>query len=238
MQKILTLFTFFLFLIITASAQTTESIIAQHIAAVGGESKWASIKSLMIESNLESGGIAINKKTYLVYGKNYRCNMLFSGRAYPEKQTNYFILAQPKKGWKYTPDNINNKVVLMDSIESKAFIYTSDIDDPLVNYKTKGITVQFLTTEFFNELLYLKLLLKYPNGNQEYCYIDPTNYLIYLRVPLQTESELKYTYLEYYTHSSGIKLPRKIESSEGITIIKLVEINPNIPPSLFTAPKM
>jgi hypothetical protein len=238
MQKRLASFIFLLFCAISSLAQTTESIIAQHIAAVGGESKWASIKSLMIESTLESGGIAINKKSYLVYGKNFRCNMLYSGRAYPEKQTNYFILAQPKKGWKYTPDNINDKVVLMDSIESKAFLYTSDIDDPLVNYKTKGITVQFLTTEFFNEQYYLKLLLKFPNGNQEYCYIDPTNYLIYLRVPLQTESELKYTYLEYYTHSSGIKLPRKIESSEGIIIIKQVEINPNIPPSLFTAPKM
>jgi hypothetical protein len=214
-------------------SQNTEELIAKHFQAIGGEQKWNQINSLIIEKTTNDENVLITSKEYFVRNKFYRNDLIISGRTVSDSNKKYFLLVNKTLGWKSLPDNKSGKIESMSMKEVSMYLQHINLDDPFVNYKSSGTSILFMNREYFNEKDYYKMLIKTKDGMQEYCYLDPTTYLISLRVTLGGENESSIEYTSYKKNAEGMMLPSEIITSAGITTFQKLIFNPNIKEDLF-----
>jgi hypothetical protein len=158
------------------------------------------------------------------------------GRTVSDTSKSYFILVNESKGWKYLPDNLKPKVLDLDSSEINLYIHTSELDDPFVQATQNNTRISFMNKEFFNNKNYIKLLIKYESGKQEYCYLDPETWLIFMRTTINSESEDMRTYLEYQKHKDGFLFPKKVITAEGTKTYNTIIVNPTFKKDQFKLP--
>jgi outer membrane lipoprotein-sorting protein len=79
-----------------ASAQSTEEILAKHEAAMGGEDKWATVKTAVIKNKFSVQGMDIESKTSLVIGKSFRTEVEVMGNK-------IITVIDGDKGWMNRP---------------------------------------------------------------------------------------------------------------------------------------
>jgi hypothetical protein len=231
------LFALFLLCLINETwAQDASSYIQKHLIAIGGEEKWTKIKSLQIETTTENEGVIISSKVHFQYHKNYRQDIHYMGRTVSDTSKSYFILVNETKGWKYLPDNLKPKVLSLDSSEINLYIHTSELDDPFVQATQNETRIIFINEEFFNNKNYIKLLIQYKSNKQEYCYLDPETWLIFMRTTINSASEDMRTYLEYQKHKDGYLFPKKVNTAEGTKTYNTITVNPTFKKDQFKVP--
>ena len=130
--------------------------------------------------------------------------------------------------------------------EKKSIIEDSDFDGPLVDYKEKGSTVEYLGHDVVDgdDALRLKVTLK--NGDILYCYLDPDTF-IEIRREIQQfiRGSVRDRVMGFgsYKPVAGVMYPftisqgSKANPAAQTTTIQKIEVNVNINPSDFAVPR-
>jgi hypothetical protein len=154
-----------------ARAQTAEELVNKNIQAKGGIEKIKAIKSMRMTGKLNGGG----GFTAIVTQENQRPDLVretFSLQGMTAVQA-----YDGSSGWQIQPFGGHKDPELMGEDDLRDVLLDADFDGPLVDYKEKGNTVEYLGHDEVDgdDALRLKVTLK--NGDIIYYYLDPDTYL-------------------------------------------------------------
>ena len=103
----------------------------------------------------------------------------------------------------------------MSADDTKSLMEDAEIDGPLVDWKTKGSTVEYLGTEDVDGTLAHKLKVVRKNGDVTFVYLDPDAFLEIRRTTQRVEQGAQVeveTDVGDYEKIAGVFLPFSIES--------------------------
>jgi hypothetical protein len=150
-----------------------------------------------------------------------------------------------KEGWKISPFQGRKDPERMSADDVKALVEDSEIDGPLVDWKAKGSTVEYLGTEDVEGTNAHKLKVVRKNGDVSFVYLDPDHFLE-IRVVTQRTRHGAYEEVETdlgdYEKAGGVFVPTSIESGrkgapdKQRIIIDKVEANVSVDDAIFNFP--
>lgn len=222
----------FLLTSFTIQSQTADEVIDKYITAIGGKEKWKQVKSLMMEGQIEVQGLEIPFTMHAVNGKGTRFDAEFQGNKIIEITT-------PTQGWSQNPMAGKATLQPLSADELKEKLDQLDIQDPFVDYKEKGSTVESLGKDEEDGNEYFKVKLTTKNQNETTYFFDLKTNLIYKQetTTKQQGQDVKLTTKNYeYTDTDfGLKVPFKIDQGTFVLVTKKVTTNPDVDAKLFTA---
>ena len=192
----------------SAWAQTADELVAKNIQAKGGLEKMKAIQTLRIKGRLHQGGF-----TAVVGQDLKRPSMLRS--TFTVQGMTAIQAYDGQTGWQISPFQGRKDPELLGEDDLRDLVEDADMDGPLVDYKEKGHTVEYLghDTVDGDDVYRLKCTLK--NGDIVYYYLDPDSSL-----EIRTERQQfirgavreRQTDLGSYKPVAGVMFPYSIES--------------------------
>jgi hypothetical protein len=155
-----------------ALSQTADELIQKNIAAKGGIDKIKAIASLrMTGKTVLPGGTLVGRSGQ----DNLRPNLVretFTLQGMTQVQA-----YDGTTGWQIQPFGGRKDPELMADDDLRDLVMDADFDGPLVDYREKGNTVEYLGHDIVDgdDALRLKVTLK--DGDIIYYYLDPDTYL-------------------------------------------------------------
>ena len=216
--------------LVSVSAQTADEVINKYIDAIGGKSKWLSLKSLKVEGQIEVQGISIPFTMQAVHDKANRMDAEFQGMKIVE-------IVTPQAGWSMNGLQGQSSLQPMSQEDLKTKVDNLDLQDQLIDYAQKGHKVEMLGKDEADGNEYFKVKLTTKAGNDKIYFIDTKTYLPYkmentMNVSGQeVKSEMKF--LDYQTLENGIKMAFKQEVGPMMMAYKKITVNPVIDESIF-----
>ncbi|HUC28626.1 MAG TPA: hypothetical protein VMR80_03540 [Candidatus Acidoferrum sp.] len=223
---------------IFAQAQTADELVSKNIQAKGGIEKIKAIKSARMSGKLYVQGITANMGQ-----ENMRPNLV---RETTSLQGMTAIIAYDgTTGWQIQPFQGHKDPELMGEDDLRDLLLDADFDGPLVDYKEKGNTVEYLGHDIVDgdDALRLKVTLK--NGDVIYFYLDPDTFLE-IRKDVQEfiRGSIRETVFEMgsYKPVAGVMYPysiaqgTKANPGSQTTTIEKIEVNVPIAASDFALP--
>jgi hypothetical protein len=222
-----------------SQAQTAEELVNKNIEAKGGMEKIKALKSVRMSGKLDLGGGFSAKASQ----ENVRPNLLretFSLQGMTAIQA-----YDGATGWQIQPFGGHKDPELMGEDDMRDILLDADFDGPLVDYKEKGNTVEYLGHDVVDgdDALRLKVTLK--NGDIVYYYLDPDTYL---EIRKETQEFIRgsvrdrLTDLGSYKPVNGVMFPfamsQGTKSNPGAqtTTVEKLEVNVTVPPADFALP--
>lgn len=224
---------------LSASSQTAEELVNKNIAAKGGMDKIKAVKTWRMTGTLIAGSITATSGQ-----DNMRPNLVretFSLQGMTAVQA-----YDGSTAWQIQPFGGRKDPQLMGEDDARDLLMDSDFDGPLVDYKDKGNTVEYLGHDVVDgdDALRLKVTLK--NGDVVYYYLDPDTYL---EIRKETQEFIRGSVRESvsdlgsYKPIAGVMYPFSIASGpkndpsswQTITIEK-IEVNVTLDRSQFAVP--
>jgi hypothetical protein len=220
--------------------ESVDSLVAKNTEAKGGAQALAAVQSLKLQGKMvvnngrrELGYVLIKKRPGAVREEATLQGMTRVD-AYDGTQ-----------GWKIRPFGGRKDPEKVSVDEAKELIEDAEIDGPLVDWKAKGSTVEYLGTEDVDGTLAHKLRVVRKNGDVHYVYLDPDHFLeiriITQRVQNGAQIETE-TDLGDYEKINGVFFPFSLEGgSKGSTdkqkiIFEKAEANVPIDDGVFKFP--
>ncbi len=223
-----------------AVKETVDTLVAKNTEAKGGAQALASVTSLRLQGKmlvndgkLELGYIQIKKKPGAVREETTLQGMTRID-AYDGTQ-----------GWKITPFGGRKDPEKVSVDEAKALVEDAEIDGPLIDWKAKGSTVEYLGTEDVDGTLAHKLRVVRKNGDINYVYLDPDHFLEIRVVTQRMENGAQVeneTDLGDYEKINGVFFPFSVEGGpKGTTdkqkvVFEKAEANTPIDETIFKFP--
>jgi outer membrane lipoprotein-sorting protein len=222
-----------------AAAQTVDEIIAKNIQAHGGEAKLRAVKTMRMTGKMEIGP-GMEAPMTVAFERPEMVRMEFTVQGMTGIQA-----YDGKTGWMVMPFQGKKDPEPMAADDLKDLQNQADMDGPLMDYKAKGNSVEYLGKEKVEGSDAYKLKITRKNGTVETTYIDTDSGLelktISKTVIRGNEAEVVTTFSDF-REVQGLIFPFAIESSaagspqkQKITLEK-VEINPNLSDSQFHMP--
>jgi hypothetical protein len=188
--------------------QTADEIIAKYVAAIGGAGKINAVTSLKRTGKFIGGGgfeavfIQENKRPNLVR-QEFQIQGLTGVNAY-----------DGKNGWKIEPWGGKKDPEDMGEDELKSIVEEALFDGPLVDYRAKGNTVEYVGLEPVEGTDAIKLKVSVPNGDVYHYYMD-TDYYVPIKIDTKRmirggEREFE-TILGDYKEVNGVYYPFSYE---------------------------
>jgi len=192
----------------SAWPQTADELVAKNVQAKGGLDKIQAIKTLRMKGRLNQGGFTAMVGQELKRPAMLRTTFTVQGmtaiQAY-DGQT----------GWQISPFQGRKDPELLGEDDLRDLVEDADMDGPLVDYKAKGNTVEYLghDTVDGDDVYRLKCTLK--NGDIVDYYLDPDSSL-----EIRTERQQfirgavreRQSDLGSYKPVAGVMFPYSIES--------------------------
>ncbi|MFL6590009.1 MAG: hypothetical protein ACJ8M4_07545 [Chthoniobacterales bacterium] len=223
-----------------ALKETVDTLVAKNTEAKGGAQALAAVQSLrlsgkMLVNNgkLELGYLVVKKKPGAVREETTMQGMTRID-AYDGTE-----------GWKITPFGGRKDPEKVSTDDAKALVEDSEIDGPLINWKEKGSTVEYLGTEDVDGTLAHKLRVVRKNGDINYVYLDPDHFLEIRIITQRMENGAQVeneTDLGDYEKIDGVFFPFAIEGGpKGSTdkqkvVFEKAEANTPIDDTMFKFP--
>jgi len=152
-------------------AQTADEIIAKNVQARGGMDKLKGVQSMKATATMAMGP-GMEAPTSVVVKRGNQVRMEFTIQGLTAVQA-----YDGKTAWQVMPFMGKKDAEPMSADEAKDIQETSDIDGPLVDYKSKGHQVELLGKEKIEGTDAYKLKLTLKNGDVETVYIDADSFL-------------------------------------------------------------
>ena len=203
-----------LFLISPTRAQKAEpnvdEIISHYRTSVGGIEKIQAVNSLRRTGRYIGGGgfeavIAQENKRADFVREEFSLQGMTGVNAY-----------DGKTGWKIEPWNGKKDAEALGEEEMRSILEDADFDGPLINYKQKGIKIEFIGMDRFEGTDTFKLKVTRPNGDVYVYYLD-TDYYVPIKIDtrrLVRGAEREYeTALGDYKEVNGWFLPFWFETN-------------------------
>jgi outer membrane lipoprotein-sorting protein len=221
------------------AAQTADTILDKHFAALGGKDKIAAIQSAKISAKQVFGPQEV--PATILWKRPSKIRMEFTLQGLTGIQA-----YDGKDAWQVMPFLGKNDPEAMAGDDLKDIIDQADmIEGPLFNYKEKGNTVELLGKESIEGTDAWKLKLTQKNGDVSTIWLDADAYLQIKsegkRKRGDQEMEFEQAYGDY-KEVGGILFAHSIESKpkgapQGATItIESIELGVDLPDSLFVMP--
>jgi hypothetical protein len=220
-------------------AQTAEELINKNIQAKGGMEKIKAIKSVRITGKLTLGpGFRASSVQ-----ENERPNLV--RKAMSLQGMTAVTAYDGTTGWQIQPFEGHKDPELMGEDAMKDLLLDADFDGPLVDYREKGNTVEFMGHDVVDgdDALRLKVTLK--NGDIIYYFLDPdTNLEIRKEVQEFIRGSVRERVIELgsYKPVAGVMYPYSIsrgpkENPSGQTLtVEKIEVNLPIDKADFALP--
>lgn len=226
-------------LAVPVSAQTADEVIAKHLQARGGLEKIRAVQSLRFTGRMELGpGLEAPFVQEVKRPDKTRLEFTVQGMTGIQAYDG-------KSGWQVMPFAGKTDAEPMSPDDLKDAEEQADIDGPLVDYKTKGHTVELLGKEKVEGSDAYKLKLTLKNGNIHTLYIDADSYLdvkdISKRTIRGSETEIESMSGEF-KEVNGLLFPFAIEQGEKGSpqkrhiVLEKVEVNPSLDDSRYKMP--
>ncbi len=231
-----------LFASCTAQALSVDELISKNVEARGGMNKIDAIKSIRFEGSLRFAGPfgSIDLSMRLLKKAPDRVRNEASVQGLTQIQA-----WDGKEAWQVSPFQGRKDPERLSEDDARALSDAASIGGPLVNYRSRGSTAEYLGTEDVDGTEAHKLKVTLKNGNIETVYLDPDHF-IEIRVVGQrkvrgTTTEDITDYGDY-EQVAGVWFPFSIISrtkgsggQQQITIEK-AEVNSEMADSLFSFP--
>ena len=220
-------------------AQTAEELVQKNIEAKGGLAKIQAIKSVRIVGKLIGGG----GFTARTVQENARPNLV--REAFSLQGMTAVTAYDGTTGWQIQPFGGHKDAELMGEDDLRDLLLDDDFDGPLVAYKEKGNTVEYLGHDVVDgdDALRLKVTLK--NGDIIYYFLDPDTFLeIRKEVQEFIRGSIRESVLEMgsYKPVAGVMYPfsisqgSKANPAQQTTAIEKIEVNVAIDKDDFAVP--
>ena len=210
---------------------TLETLVAENVEAKGGAAAIKALQSLRL-----SGKMLVNEGqiefTYTQIKKRpgeVRTELTLQGMTVIQAYDG-------KEGWKVSPFQGRKDPEKMSADDTKSLMEDAEIDGPLVDWKAKGSTVEYIGTEDVDGTMAHKLKVVRKNGDVNFVYLDPDHFLeirvLTQRVEQGAQVEVE-TDLGDYEKINGVFIPfseeagRKGSPDKQKIIIEKAE--PNVP---------
>jgi hypothetical protein len=221
-------------------AQTADELVAKNIEAKGGIDKIHAIKTMRMTGKTVLPGGFVGA----VSQENTRPNLVretFSLQGMTAVQA-----FDGAAGWQIQPFGGRKDPQLLGEDDLRDLLIDSDFDGPMVNYKEKGNTVEYLGHDVVDgdDALRLKVTLK--NGDILYYYLDPDTYL---EIRRETQEFIRGSVKESaselgsYKPVAGVMFPFSLASgpkndptSWQATTVEKIEVNLPLENSEFAVP--
>lgn len=230
---------FFLSILVIATvgftyAQTADEIVNKHIEAIGGTDAWKKVNSMVTTGTLKMQGAEIPISLTVLNGKGSRQDITVMG------MPGYQIVT-PTQGWKFMPFQGQKEVEPITADDLKEAQDELDVQGSLVDYKTKGHTVELLGTDDVDGVDAFKLKETLKSGKTQTIFIDPKTYYIIRVISKQkangNEVDVTTNLNNYQKLPEGIMVPLSIGLPFAEMVISKVEINKPIDENIFKPSK-
>lgn len=222
-----------------AYAQTADELVNKNIQAKGGLEKIQAIKSIRITGKLNGGG----GFTAATMQENQRPNLV--RETFSLQGMTAVTAYDGATGWQIQPFEGHKDPQLMGEDDLRDLLLDADFDGPLVNYKEKGNTVEYMGHDVVDgdDALRLKVTLK--DGDIIYYFLDPDTYL---EIRKETQEFIRGSVRESvvemgsYKPVAGVMYPyslsqgSKTNPAAQTTTIEKIEVNVTIGPADFAVP--
>jgi outer membrane lipoprotein-sorting protein len=226
-------------LAVSAPAQTVDELVAKNTEAKGGREKIKAIQTLRTRGRLNQGSFTAQVGQEQKRPDKLRTTFTVQGMTAIQAYDG-------RTGWQISPFQGRKDAELLGEDDLRDLVEDSDIDGPLVDYKQKGHTVEYLGRDTVDgdDVFRLKCTLK--NGDIVYYYLDPDSFL-----EIRTERQQfirgsmreRQTDLGSYKPVAGVMLPFSIETGpknnpavRAKVTIESIEANVPIDDAAFKMP--
>ncbi len=223
-----------------APAQTVDEILARNFEAKGGLATIRAVQSMRITGSITIGpGMEAPAVIEQKRGDKVRLDITFQGMTLTP------MVLNGSTGWKLMPIQGNPNPEALSPEEMKDAVEQADMDGFLVDYKTKGHTIEYLGKEKVEGTDAYKLKVTLKNGDVRTVYIDTDSDL---EIKIESKSTRRGsevegdTILGDYKEVDGLIMAHSIDSgqkgSHGRQIITIskIEINPTLDDTRFVMP--
>lgn len=221
---------------VVAKAQTADEIVTKYIDAIGGAANWKKVTSLVQTGSMSVQGADVSVVVSVLHNKGSRQDISLMGM-------NGYMIVTPTAGWNFMPfGNGQTAPEPMTAEDVKQGQAELDVQGSLVDYKSKGHSVELIGSEDVDGTDCFKLKVNLKNDRSETYFIEKKGYTLIKTVGVRKangqEMELTTTFSNYQKLPEGIVLPMTINVPLGpgmnvdMTITK-VEVNKTIDESIF-----
>ena len=192
------------------NSPTLDELVSKNVEAKGGADALHALKSLRLtgkllinQGQIEFGYLQTKKRP-----EEVRTEATLQGMTQVEAYDG-------KEGWKISPFRGRKDPEKMSADDVKSLMEDAEIDGPLVDWKAKQSTVDYLGTEDVDGTLAYKLKVVRKNGDVCFVYLDPDHFLeirvLTQRIIHGAQEEVE-TDLGDYEKMGGVFVPTSIES--------------------------
>jgi hypothetical protein len=219
---------------------TVDELVAKNVAAKGGADALRALQSVRLTGKLlvNEGQIQLayveTKKRPGAIRDEVTLQGMTAIQAYDGAQ-----------GWKVSPFQGRKDPEKMSADDTKSLMEDADIDGPLVDWKAKGSTVEYLGTEDVDGTQAHKLKVVRKNGDVTFVYLDPDAFLEIRKTSQRVEQGAQVeveTDVGDYEKVAGVYLPFSIESGrkndpdKQKIVIDKAEPNVSVDDAMFKFP--
>ncbi len=192
------------------NASTLDELVSKNIEAKGGADALRALQSLRLTGKLlvDQGQIELAYVQMKKRPGEVRTEGTLQGMTQIEAYDG-------KEGWKISPFQGRKDPEKMSTDDVKALMEDAEIDGPLVDWKAKGSTVDYLGTEDVDGTPAYKVKVVRKNGDVSFVFLDPDHFLeirvVTQRIKHGAQEEVE-TDLGDYEKTGGVFIPTSIES--------------------------
>jgi hypothetical protein len=149
-----------------------DDLVRKNIEAKGGAQALAALKGLRLTGKLivNEGAIELSYKETRKRPNEIRTEASLQGMTAVQAYDG-------KDGWKISPFQGRKDPEKMSADDTKSLMEDAEIDGPLIDWKAKGSTVEYLGTEDVDGTPAHKLRVVRKNGDINFVYLDPDHFL-------------------------------------------------------------
>jgi len=211
-----------------ALTQTAEELVNKNIQAKGGMEKIKAIHSVRMTGTLNGGGgfsAAIGQE-------NERPNLV--RQTFSLQGMSAITAYDGSTGWQIQPFGGHKDPELMGEDDLRGLLRDADFDGPLVDYKEKGNTVEYLGHDIVDGDDALRLKVTQKNGDIIYYFLDPDTFLeIRREVQENIRGSIRESVSEMgsYKPVAGVMYPYSLSQgskenpAQSTTTIDKIEVN-------------
>jgi outer membrane lipoprotein-sorting protein len=226
----------------SATNLTAAQIVEKNVSAKGGLQAWRAVQTITFTGKMEAGGKQNVQLPFVLEKKRprkTRVELVFANDTAVQ-------VYDGASGWKLRPYLGRRDVEPYSSEELKSAAFESELDGPLVDYATKGNTVEMESIEKVDghDAYKLKIIMK--SGLVQHIWVDAETFLEVEQegTPRRMDGSMRPVsiYLRDYKAVNGLMIPYVIETAvQGNRnthkmFIESVVINPKLEDSLFAKP--
>lgn len=223
-----------------AWAITADELVVKNVEAKGGAAAMLAVQGLRRSGKFIIGGGRFVAGFVEIRQRPAAIRVEFSLQGLTQVQA-----YDGKSGWQIDPFQGRKDAENMAPDDVKGLVEDADIDGPMVDYRAKGHTLEYLGTEDIDGTPAHKLKLVRGNGDLQYIYLDPDHFLE-IRVESQRSvrgvKQIGITEFGNYEKVGGVFWPMSMElfqkgsSDKQVIEYERAEVNPALAAALFQIP--